>query len=200
MCVDEKDLSAYVDGELPVSEAKKVEAHIADCHTCSTKVDKLRRLKGLFSTASQNNPEPTETRMERSRERISLSIERKPEPRFRGRRVYISFPAAAAAALFFILLGGALVIFSGMGAGSGTVPAESIPVVEKETDMYRETLAGSGEPTREEMEELIRFLSDQGASVEVKIELPNPSTFTVHGEPRLLRAAEFAEFKEKPAN
>ena len=45
--------------------------------------------------------------------------------------------------------------------------------------------------TMPELEQLVRFLSDQGAAIEVKIQLPSSSKIQVTGEPQLLRAADY---------
>jgi len=42
-----------------------------------------------------------------------------------------------------------------------------------------------------ELEQLLQFLSEQGAAVEVKIQLPSSSKIQVSGEPQLLRATDF---------
>jgi hypothetical protein len=143
----------------------------------------------------------SEERLTRSWNRISVSVRRKPGPPIWSRRVNLTVPAAAAAAFVLVLLGGLSAFLSGAVSSPDSMHPDGIPVVERPDDStglsFREE---EREPTRQEMEELIKFLSERGASVELKIELPQPSNFTVYGEPQLIRANNFADFKENTAN
>ena len=197
MCVDDKDLSAYLDGELDKKKKAGVEAHLEECTVCRSRLDSLGRLANIGSPSEDE----INRRKERTFSRISVAVERKPEPPVWRRKINLSLPLAAAAAVVLILLGGLGVTLTGITGSPDHVDTREIPVVEKEFDSSPFTLARkNGEPTQEELEELFRFLSEKGASVEVKIELPQSSNFTVYGEPRLIKAADIPKSKENPAN
>jgi hypothetical protein len=198
MCVDDKELSAYIDGELTEERAADVTAHLSVCNSCTVRVERLFRTARLIRSVQRDGTELSR-RMERSRQRISVAVERKREPLFWGRRVLVPVPLAAA--MFFLLFAAVTILFTGNGDFGPRTYDGAIPVVEK-ADAREEVSFGSraGEPSREELEELFRFLSEQGASVEVKIELPKPSSFTVYGEPQLIRAADFIDTRETAPN
>ncbi len=200
MCVDDKELSAYIDGELSEERAAYIATHLSDCSSCTVRLERLSRMARLIRSAQGEGTEFSR-RMDRSRKRISVAVERKREPLFWGRRVFVPLPLATAAAMFFLLLGAVTILFTGSGNFGPHKYDGAVPVVEK-TDAREEVSFGNGagEPSREELEELFRFLSEQGASVEVKIELPKPSSFTVYGEPQLIRAADFIDTRETAPN
>ncbi len=195
MCVDEKELSAYIDGELSRGKEDEVRLHIAECESCRERAETLRGLSGLIATSDGDLR--TEQRREESWDRISVSLRRRTEPPLRSRRLHVPIPIAAAAAFLLVLAGGLSAVLSEKILDPRPQNLESIPVVEREAGeemtAFREE---QRDPSREEMEELIRFLSESGASVEVKIQLPQSSNFTVYGEPQLMRAADFPRIKE----
>ncbi|MFO7850142.1 MAG: zf-HC2 domain-containing protein [Spirochaetia bacterium] len=209
MCKYERELSAYLDGELSSNESERLEEHLKECEVCNTKIESLKKLAGLTAAVTGTDLH-TEERMERSRRRIVSTIERKPRQKVWASRLSLSFPGAAAAALMLFFLGGVVALGTGfILSDSEAGPSPKVSRTDEEppkgettvvSDGERTVLRGSEEPTREEMEELFRFLSEKGASVEIKIELPEPSNFNVHGEPQLIRATDFAAIKESSVN
>jgi anti-sigma factor RsiW len=183
MCVEESKLSAYIDGELPEGERKAIEAHLQSCERCTAATARLRRVRERLRAASRSE----ELDLNAARERVLERIDRRRLASPAGRKgVFLPLPLAVAAAAAFLLMAGALI---GLSFGDrSTAPAVSV-----ETGRTAGTERGAAAPGmgEAEIEELIRFLSSQGASVEVRIQLPSSSRFPVRGEPRLIRAGEY---------
>jgi predicted anti-sigma-YlaC factor YlaD len=47
-CIQEIDLSTFLDGELPANEIKRVEAHLADCRDCRDVCERMRADRDLL--------------------------------------------------------------------------------------------------------------------------------------------------------
>lgn len=45
-----KNMSAYLDGELHDNERGRLEGHLADCPVCSRKLDELREMQNIFQS------------------------------------------------------------------------------------------------------------------------------------------------------
>ncbi len=199
MCVDDKELSAYIDGELSPQAQEAIAAHIEQCSTCSERFESMHGVSRLMRDSSE--VADSEDRLARSWNRIDVSVRRRSGPSIWSRHLKLSAPAAAAAAFVLVLLGGLSAFFFGAIYSPDTGQPNGIPVVERSEEREEVSFRKEKrEPTRKEMEELIRFLSERGASIELKIELPQPSNFTVYGEPQLIRAADFTDFKENTVN
>jgi len=52
-CENQRQLSAYHDGELPADEAADLERHVARCEACAAELRKLRAMSHLLSSAIQ---------------------------------------------------------------------------------------------------------------------------------------------------
>ncbi|MFP4179036.1 MAG: anti-sigma factor family protein [Spirochaetaceae bacterium] len=207
MCEYEKELSAYMDGELSSEERAGIEEHVKVCGECSERLESLKRLSGISTSAYPSDSElHTEERMERSMHRIVLALERNPKKKIWEGRLSLTFPGAAAAALLLFLLGGLVTLGTGFvfsdpdSSGPDSTVSQSASSHGGVEEIGQTVSTSSGGHSREEMEELFRFLSDRGASVEIKIELPTPSNFNVYGEPQLIRATDFAAVKESSVN
>jgi anti-sigma factor RsiW len=48
-CNEHQYLEAYLDGELPEAERRRVEQHVAICDACTRELARLRRLSSLFA-------------------------------------------------------------------------------------------------------------------------------------------------------
>lgn len=192
MCVDDIELSAYIDEELSSEREQQVRAHIEECERCRARVASLRTLSGFVSTLQIPETE-TKTRMERSRKKIAVETERNPDSSLWRRRVSISVPIAAAAMLFFLFIGGVLAILSGLGRSS---PGQELRVVTpRESTMGADAFfeeADNDGPSEEDMEKFLRYIAEGKSSSKVMIDLPKTSSFTVHGEPRLMKASELS--------
>jgi anti-sigma factor RsiW len=185
MCVRDENLSAYIDDELNAEETRAVQEHLHTCGQCRARADALRRTKMKMQDADTGSGLPIAAAQERVRTAVERRISGKRRSLRRG--VYLPLPAAvAAAALFFMLVGALIGVSVGSSRGQPSVAGQA-ESGESDAAIAAEAAAAD----RESLEELIRFLSSQGASLEVHIQLPSSSRFTVQGEPRLIRAAEF---------
>jgi anti-sigma factor RsiW len=52
----EKQMMPFVDGRLKVGEQREVEAHLADCPACRTRVNEFRAVSGLLDELPQIEP------------------------------------------------------------------------------------------------------------------------------------------------
>ncbi len=59
-CENERQLSAYHDGELPAAEAVELERHLARCEACAAELRKLRAMSQLLSSGIAFQQVPTE--------------------------------------------------------------------------------------------------------------------------------------------
>jgi anti-sigma factor RsiW len=97
-CIDEKKLSAYLDGELPPEESAALEEHFARCAACRDELSRLEAVSEALETLDGAEPDPYfAPRLKR------LAV----AERSRGwaRRAFVPAAAAAAAALSLVLGG-----------------------------------------------------------------------------------------------
>lgn len=95
-CIDEKKLSAYLDGELPPEESAALEEHLARCAACREELSRLAFVSEALETLDGAEPDPYfAPRLKR------LAV----AERGRGwaRRAFVPAAAAAAAALSLLL-------------------------------------------------------------------------------------------------
>jgi anti-sigma factor RsiW len=99
-CIDEKKLSAYLDGELPEEERPAVQEHLALCAACRREAARLAFVSEVLDSLEGLEPSPYFA------PRLKHLVSR----RERGRRVgrIVVAAAAAAAAALSLLLGGFL--------------------------------------------------------------------------------------------
>ncbi len=190
MCVKEEELSAYLDGETSLSQRAAIAAHLQECEECREKLDSLKTLSGFFGKEKID-----EAALAKSREKIKTRLDHLGLPGMRERSILrkelsIPLPLAAAALFAVIFLGSLLAIKSFTPNGGGSLPV----ITSGEYVQEMNTLVKDKDSLpREEstLDQLLRMLENEGASVEVRIELPVKSKFSVQGEPQLLRAADF---------
>jgi len=190
MCYDEQVISAYVDGELAESLHKEVQEHIESCDYCRSIQAEYHSVKELFFAVG-NSPIHDTLTGPHTKARVWQQIQRKTRretaQNFWHRQIQVPLPLAAGVLAAVVVLAFTL-IFSPFSSDQSGVPLalqedDSIPSVP--------TNYPATENSRPDLEQLLRFLSDQGAAVEVKIQLPSSSKIQVSGEPQLLRAADF---------
>lgn len=189
MCYDDKTISAYVDGELEEPLHTQVKDHIEGCGRCRKVVAEYSALQELFTaTRSQTSETALDTRQRKARvwQEIQHHTRRDRVQDFWHRRVPVPMPLAAGVLVAMIALVLTLVFYP-LPTGQQSVPLalqdDTIPEVPSEYVSPAHSMP--------EIEQLVRFLSDQGAAIEVKIQLPSTSKIQVSGEPQLLRAAEY---------
>ncbi len=93
----ERQLSAYLDGELSVDETAEVRRHLAECPTCQKEMERLKAVKQLLGALPEREPPAgTWDALRRTLERPAPSI----WSRWReGLRSLVRRPVAAAAAV-----------------------------------------------------------------------------------------------------
>ncbi len=196
MCYDDQVISAYVDGELELRLHTEVENHISECERCRKLANEYKALQDLFSATSGAPADAGHAGVDslEQKARVWKEIQRHTRRErvqdFWHRRLQVPMPVAAglAAALAILVL---TLLINPFGTEQQMVPVamqseetlESIPEVPSDFVSPANTMP--------EIEQLVRFLSDQGAAIEVKIQLPSSSKIQVTGEPQLLRAADY---------
>jgi len=137
----EKDIhSVYVDGELPEKFLAEYEAHLASCEKCRSEVEKLRKLRALFSGDSKaRNTDQTFT--EASFSRLETKLKYSKTSKLVQSNNILSFPvvkwavSAGAAAAVFALIVTPQLLRGGKNTGDQAVQAiaytELEPISEK---------------------------------------------------------------------
>ena len=100
-CIDEKKLSAYLDGELPPEESAALEEHLARCAACREELSRLAFVSEALETLDGAEPDPYfAPRLKRLAAAGIINYD--------GTHVYALDAAAAAAAALSLVLGGFL--------------------------------------------------------------------------------------------
>ncbi len=193
MCYDDQIISAYVDGELQDKLHTDVKNHIRKCERCRKIAAEYTALQELFTATSDSPAEDVVAGTER-KARVWREIQRHTRrERVQGfwhRRLQVPLPVAAgvAVAVFALVL---TLLFNPFSTEQQMVPLamQSDETIESIPEVPSDFVSSAN--TMPELEQLVRFLSDQGAAIEVKIQLPSSSKIQVTGEPQLLRAADY---------
>ncbi len=109
LCPENDIHSIYLDGELPENFVKDYEAHLASCEKCRAKLEKLKKIHGLFSEDSKSLDVDEIFKaqsFERLQSRMRFSkVVKASEPKKNIVRMTTFVPlAAAAAAVFAVIL------------------------------------------------------------------------------------------------
>src|SRR5580704_938442 len=96
--IDTDTLSAYIDGELPMSDQRGIERHLAACHACTLRVLSATQLKAATSRAGHRFAPPPEALA-----RLTAQLQSKPQPQ-KTARIYSMRPLAWSALAAAILL------------------------------------------------------------------------------------------------
>jgi hypothetical protein len=192
MCVDDQLLSAFIDGELDGNHSEQVKVHLAECSDCRKRMEGMRRISAALSSGTLRE-EDIALSSRRVAARLDHVIDPASSRGFWSRRFSVPAPLALAAMLVLVLVSGmfALSLYDSGRAGAGGTGAFPLAVGDysKEFKLLASDMdAPDSGPT---IQQLFELLGSSGASIEVKIDLPSESVFTVHGEPQLLRAADF---------
>lgn len=190
MCYDEQILSAYVDGELQRQLHTSVERHIGECERCRKLSNEYRALKDLFIATGNSTTETgvdNQARKARVWREIQRQTRRERVQDFWHRRVQVPLPLVAG------LAAAAVIVVLTLVLNPFAPEQHMVPMAMQSDETIPEVPTGfsSSADNMPELEQLVRFLSDQGAAVEVKIQLPSTSKIQVSGEPQLLRAADY---------
>jgi len=143
-------LSAYLDGELPEAEMKKIDTHLKECSACSEELELLKAIVSVCNDLTEELPESFETSLHKRLEKAKEDFQDTKRKALNLRLI----SQIAAGFIIVITLG----IFVRVGIGgvktdqSGKTPAQSLKVAEG-IDNMNTTLAKSsrnGETARGE--------------------------------------------------
>jgi anti-sigma factor RsiW len=125
-----EDLSAYIDGDVEESRARKIQSHLDECEACSRAAEELRTLRGDLSMMAEVEP----------RRDLWLAIQRAREPGVSWWRRFWMVPAAAAAGAAAALL---IVFVLGrpVDVGKPVGPLSAMETVAKAEVEYRNAIA-----------------------------------------------------------
>jgi anti-sigma factor RsiW len=172
-------LSLYHDDELPLPWREKLETHLSVCPDCSERLERLRRLSGILGEPIDDYS--TGPAREQVWQRLGISIaegaQRRiwPQPVW-SRSVRVPLPllfAAAAAVLVFAVF---FVRNPRTAApANSALSALDIQTVVPVTDMNG----------------VLQYLGNDDLADIVIIRLPESRSFNSHGEPAIIRAADY---------
>lgn len=181
MCLDDKTLSAYIDGELGEPWKTQVEEHLVHCEKCSARYEQLVSLGRQIQAARIQDYE-FEDQKERVWSYLKNTVISEEPSRFMKRRFYIKTPAIMAVAAAFVCLF-ALNIFivrnaaTSQDATEAPIPViasvEKEPAVDAEGEMLQVSAADSVAVAHilEDMsvEEILQLLDDRGFEVDLRL-------------------------------
>ena len=174
MCPDKNLLSAYFDGELDGRFSSDLEAHAAECESCSEILAGFRVLSNnLVQEPLPETPENMLQTWQLLRKRFSTLY---PIPVWR-RRFQIPVSVLAATAIMIILLGVGLVVSVYLPRGSNAF----------------DTVTGARFENTEyvSFEEIIRHLDARGGGQAFIFTLPQDTKVQYWSEPTLIRASDY---------
>lgn len=181
MCYDGLTLSAYIDGELDSNESLEIGDHINTCNMCSEKVDRLIVLHKHLKVSNQ----PENNLMKDTVwTRIVHSTAAGRELGF-WHRGFVFSPSFLFG-IFFLFL---------------SVTGLSLFFVLDSTKKNNIKLASNGTVFSSEkypldipvdhIERILSYFNIHDEAMEVSIQLPDPSSFTIQGEPCFLRKVDY---------
>ena len=199
MCPDPQLLSVYMDGELPSPWKEKMEAHLSECPACSEKIKSFR----LFHKDAVSEQELMEAAKNRVWEKLQS---RKPIRPFAGnsanerrfpsglmqKRLSIPLPAAAAAAVIIMLMT-ALVLRGGQTGNdglAGSFAAESAGNYGAGANFFLSAEEEIPALPVADIDSVLQYLSSDGSDI-IILRMPETRSFSVTGEPAIIRAADF---------
>lgn len=186
MCPDLETLSAFLDGEVGEPWKRKIEQHLLECPACQRNVADMRQLGAVLRNDAQ--PDDREP-LARLRGRLYLQeLKRAYRLPVWKKRLVVPVPAAAAAALLVLLLG-VSTLFLSMRRDFRSMSIRTQPSGTTEVKITAPI---------QDLEHLLRSLDRDASKQEFIIRLPNDSTFSVVGEPELVREADFTETRRQP--
>jgi len=189
MCYDEITLSAYSDGELSDQVNREIRNHAERCEKCRSVIDRYRELNMLLSTADEehrsdfreselNSWNHLQTRLRREKSAAGVPLW--------GRRITVPLPLAAGVLFAVGLLVAALILVQGR-----LLPDNGPAVIAQQTRIDEPKAYPGKDASLEELEKMVKFFSEQGATIEITIELPSSPQLELIGEPQLIRAADY---------
>ena len=184
-CPDRQLISVYHDGELPSPWKEKLEDHISGCRSCRERLEAYRHISEASVRA-----EPPDAAYERVWRRLEAATGNVKNTRFSAervsrrwlqKRIAVPVPAAVAAAVLLIVFAFIWVI----NTGGATETPGMVLASEAEFDM-------PGFIPYPDMESVLHYLSGRDNGEMLIIRLPEIRNFQQHGEPAIIRAADYS--------
>lgn len=204
MCPEKELISVYYDGELPEPFGIKLKAHLDVCHNCRSVLESFKTISERFKSDAVDKK-----RLDEAKLRVSSRLELLPTPKtegssFRNNYVYHNFwrrridiPVSAVAAACIVIIAGFFLLFTGTFYDrnrSGQIPVASGRGAEDTLISFPDDFQSSDNiPVAQNisnMNDILRFLEDEGDSNIVIIKLPETKNFNRYGEPRFLNASD----------
>ena len=198
MCPDPQLLSVYMDEELPSPWKEKMEAHLSECSACSGKINSF----SLFSKDTASEQELMEAAKNRVWEKLQSrkpiqpfaekSVRRFPSGLMQ-RRLSIPLPAAAAAAVIIMLMT-ALVLRGGQSGNSGFASLDSAGTYAERANFFLSAEEEMPILPVADIDSVLQYLSSDGSDI-IILRMPETRSFSVTGEPAIIRAADFQRYQ-----
>ncbi len=103
MHLEDGEIRAYQDQELPASQSRRVEAHLAGCQTCQAKASEIyarsQRMTGQFSRMQPVPTQSSNTTLPAARRRLAERLEQEKENETMKSKTFLRLPRAAWAAI-----------------------------------------------------------------------------------------------------
>lgn len=186
MCPDKKILSAYADNEIERKFAIIIEQHIDSCPKCAKKIEKI---KSLRSTLLKEDISENEIDLAKDRvwAKIQAAIDKpnrvslepyKAKQNIWDTTVAIPFPSLVAAASFVGIFIVVAVLNFYSFAGS-----------RYNTSIYNPGISFSGN-------DAVEINLDTEDIVNLELTLPEPTVFTINGDPLFIKEVDYSGDKE----
>ncbi|MGM0432629.1 MAG: anti-sigma factor family protein [Spirochaetota bacterium] len=182
MCLDDKTISAYIDGELGEPWKTQVEEHLLHCSTCRQRYDQLELLEEDIQAARIQDEEFSE-QQSRVWNYLKKHVITEEPTRFFKRRFYIPAPVLMGAAAALVLLFAVnFMVFRDAGQsqadGVDTIPViSSAPEEERASEGQGEMVQVSASDsssvarTLEDLsvEQILKILDERGFEVDLRL-------------------------------
>lgn len=181
MCFKGQTLSAYVDGELNISQCSEIDVHIELCAGCRKKVDLLKSLKGQFKSIDKDIDSFT---IETIWTRMDHSISPGKGLGFWHKGVIISPSLMLSFSFLFIAVIGVGVFFTITGKNDSQLSSSTSGYIFNTENFPMEIPVDN-------IEEILSYFDIHDEPLEVYIHLPSASDFVIQGEPIFLKKNDY---------
>ncbi len=181
MCIDDQDLSAYIDKELTTSQMLSIKEHLKICDNCRKRVHTLKMLRNKLKTFGVESDQFVK---ENVWTRLVHSTSANKELDFWHRRFIL--PPSLVVGYSFAFLA---VIGIGLLLLIPDKNKTNYVVNNFETQFDSEKFPV--EIPIDNIETILAYFDIHDEPLEVSIQLPDASSFIIQGEPRFLRKADY---------
>jgi len=179
-------LSVYYDSEMDSPWKEKMEAHISNCAGCARQLEEYKNVSLLLNTAEDDLTDEAQQRVLQKLENSGYYSSCRTRPAWTPpvwqRRVSIPIPAAAA--VVFMLFGLAFLWIRSPGK---TEKTEAVNMaITAEPEILPGVIPFSG------MESVLQYLDGTDTGDILILKLPESRNFSSHGEPAIIKAADYS--------